>query len=397
MSLIHLTISRNYVSTWGIWEAVREIVQNAYDTKTHKINYDFNKMTVNTNSGILDRRNLLLGISSKRDDNDSIGTYGEGFKLALLVLLREGRQVVIKNGNDRWTPVFSYHEQLQDECLAIQIDENVYEDHDGQVTYEIFDLSDEEILDIQEKTLYQFDKNKVEAYHDKSFCWYKDDNSGKLYVGGLYVCDLDPGYLLSYNFAPNILELDRDRKSVSSFYLSLEGTKMIVLSGNTELISDLADAGSDDVSDFYNVDHSYHSGVTTTIKNDLKSVVTKNFVSKYGLNAYPINANSNEKEKRVQTIKAMDAGLIPVVIRAGYYNMLESSITEQRISSYKSFNVSDEIVKFFEDNKSQLRGKPRRALEQLIEKIELYEGKRELPKEVVEKVVIDKELDDIPF
>lgn len=397
-SLIHLTISRQYVSNWGVWEAVREIVQNAYDTKTHKITYENDTMIVNTASGTLDRRNLLLGISSKRDDDNSIGTYGEGFKLALLVLLREGRTVQIQNGSDLWTPVFVSHDQIAEECLAIEIQEGVVQDHDGQVTYIISGLSEDEIETIQDKTLYQFDRSKIEAYHDRSFCWFKDGSLAKLYVGGLFVCDLEKDFQMSYNFAPNLLHLDRDRKMVNSFYISIEACKLMVLADKLDLLSDLANDGAPDVSDYYDVDCYYsNGGVDKDRSVKLKQVVSDKFVTSYGMNAYPINAGANEKEKRVQTIKAIEAGLTPVVIKTGYYKMLNPDLTNRKISSYNSFSPSAEIMNFYNENKNQLRGKPRRALEALIAKIELYEGKTALPVAVIEPNVVEFDPDEIPF
>ena len=98
----------------------------------------------------------------------------------------------------------------------------------------------------------------------------------------------------------------------------------------------------------------------------------------------------NEAQKRVQTVKAVDAGLIPVVVKQGYYNLLKKEITEKNVSDFKSFNLTQEILKFYDENKSHLRGKPRRALEKIIETIELYEGKRELPIEIKQKVVVEK-------
>jgi hypothetical protein len=70
--------------------------------------------------------------------------------------------------------------------------------------------------------------------------------------------------------------------------------------------------------------------------------------------------------------------------------LLKKDITEKNVSDFKSFNLTQEILKFYDENKSQLRGKPRRALEKIIETIELYEGKRELPVEIKAKVVVDK-------
>ena len=390
---IHLTISRDYVVKWSVWESAREFIQNALDTKKYKITYTDSELTITTHAGALDRRNLLLGVSSKRDDDSSIGTYGEGFKLAMLVMLREGKTITVKNGKDLWTPHFSHHPDLDHECLAISIFEGAVEGDADTVTFTIGNLSKAEIADIQSKTLHNFDTDLIEAEHNGSFCWSTPRGMpSKLYVGSLYVCDLGKKYLMSYNFAPNILHLDRDRQSVSDFHLSLEATRMMAVAGCYELLAELAEHGAEDVSDYYTVETTYASRGSRSeeMSPDIRDVVSEGFVKSHGLNAYPINANMNEAQKRVQTVKAVDAGLIPVVIKPGYYNLLKKEITDKNVSDFKSFNLSQEVLKFYDENKNQLRGKPRRALEKIIETIELYEGKRELPVEIKQKVVVEK-------
>jgi hypothetical protein len=390
---IHLTISRDYVVKWGVWESARELIQNALDTKKYKITYTDSEVTITTHAGALDRRNLLLGVSSKRDDDSSIGTYGEGFKLAMLVMLREGKSITIKNGKDLWTPHFSHHPDLHHECLALSIFEGAVEGDADTVTFTVGNLSKAEIAEIQSKTLHNFDTDLIEAQSNGSFCWSTPRNEpSKLYVGSLYVCDLGNKYMLSYNFAPNILHLDRDRQSVSDFHLALEATRMMAMDEKYELLAELAENGAEDVSDYFTVETTYgsRSSRSEELSPDIRDVVSENFVKNNGLNAYPINANMNEAQKRVQTVKALDAGLVPVVVKQGYYNLLKKDITEKNVSDFKSFNLTQEILKFYDENKSQLRGKPRRALEKIIETIELYEGKRELPVEIKAKVVVDK-------
>lgn len=395
-NIIHLTISRDYVSQWGVWEAAREFIQNAFDTKQYHIGYQDDSLTIETHAGALDKRNLLLGVSSKRNDSEAIGTYGEGFKLAMLVMLREGKSITIKNGKDKWTPHFTVHPELNHECLALTIEENVFVENPDTVAFKISGLTEDEIRIIQDKSLYGFDSSYIEAQYGKSFCWFNTDSQRqKLFVGSLYVCDLSEKFKLSYNFSPDILSLDRDRHSVSDFSLSLEATKMLALSGNYDLLAQLADEQAEDVSDYYRIESTrYHVSdsddetCVETISDTIKGVVSETFLKSHGENAYPINASLSEKEKRVQTVKAVDAGLVPVVVKQGYFNMLNDDVKSKKVSDFKSFNLSDEVFKFYEENKSQLRGKPLRAMKQLIEKLELHEGKRDIPQAVKEKVVV---------
>lgn len=400
MEPIYLSLSPDYVSKWGVWEAVRELLQNAIDTKDYQINADRDnfKLSIVSKGGLLEKSTLLLGNSSKRNDNSTIGTYGEGFKLALLVLLREGKKVHLKNGSDIWHASFNQHPILDSKCLTINIEENVVENNDDAVIFEIEGIGASEFEDIESKVLDKnFSKNALGEYKG-SYYWDKNRyENAKLYVGGLFVCDLEDGYELSYNFAPNVLHLDRDRQQVSSFDLSWEATLLISKSDNPELLAELADMGAKDVSDYVDVSSSGYS--SSGVSDKIKEASSRQFIKTHGDKAYPINSSWEEKQKRIQSVKAIDAGLIPVTISNGYYKMIDKSITEKDISSYSEFNLSSAIRDFYAENKNQLRGKPRKRLEEILEILDLYEGNRALPEEKARLIVKDNDVidNDIPF
>lgn len=90
-----LTLSKDYTKNWGLQEALREIIQNAIDFSNEEennimsINYDEETSTLSiANNSILTKKTLLLGYTSKEDNPNSIGCFGEGYKLSLLVLNR---------------------------------------------------------------------------------------------------------------------------------------------------------------------------------------------------------------------------------------------------------------------------------------------------------------------
>lgn len=401
METIHLSLSPDYVSTWKTWEAVREILQNAIDTKDYEITTDKenNYLSITSNGGVLEKSTLLLGNSSKRNDENTIGTYGEGFKLAILVLLREGKKVVIKNGADIWHASFEDHPALKTRCLAITIEENVIE-YSDKVVFEINGIGASEFDEIDYKTLPKDHINEAIGTYKGSYFWPKYNQKAKLYVGGLFVCELEEGYELNYNFAPNILTLDRDRNRISSFDLSYEATLLISKSGEVELLAELADNGAKDVSDYVNVTNPGHYyGHNVEIAEKIKDSASAQFLKSHGENAYPINLSWDDKKKRVQTVKAMDSGLVPVAITDGYYKMLSDEVREKSLDKYSEFNLSAEVRQFYEENKNQLRGKPRKKLEKIIEMIDLYEGAKPLPKTTSSAVVKDYDSfgDDLPF
>ena len=98
MANYELTVSMGYVPTWTHVDAVREIFQNAKDEETvnpeNKMFFDYNEETetlmIGNKTGKLNKSTLLIGISDKRNDNRTIGQHGEGYKIATVVLLREG-------------------------------------------------------------------------------------------------------------------------------------------------------------------------------------------------------------------------------------------------------------------------------------------------------------------
>ena len=83
-------ISSNYVSAWTVQDATRELLQNAMDSGEWRVEADGSLV----NKGTLRPEHFLLGCSEKTS-SDAIGQFGEGLKLALLVLARNGYTVSI--------------------------------------------------------------------------------------------------------------------------------------------------------------------------------------------------------------------------------------------------------------------------------------------------------------
>ena len=101
-------ITRQYVKTrgWGVWQAFREIVQNALDEMQYVLNvwpdaypcFEMGNYSVVSDLGRgLSVRHLLVGTSEKPEW--SRGRFGEGLKLALMVLQNLGVPVFIRSGS----------------------------------------------------------------------------------------------------------------------------------------------------------------------------------------------------------------------------------------------------------------------------------------------------------
>ena len=119
-------ISPEYVKNWDAAKAIREIVQNYLDSRKEfncdgKIEWKDGKATVKDyGPGILPKH-LALGVSEK--SSEAIGKYGEGLKLALLVMAREKRHIEIWAHGKIIRPVIEYDEAFQTEVMNLIIDD----------------------------------------------------------------------------------------------------------------------------------------------------------------------------------------------------------------------------------------------------------------------------------
>lgn len=223
-----ITISPNYVSNWGINEAIREILQNAIDADKNgykkSIYYSEDTLYINNEGISLSAKDLILGCSSKSDQDGMIGKYGEGFKLALVVLLRKGMNIYVDNNDKLWSPSFKVSEQFGTQVL------NIEESDDGRGEGLTFVISpvDQQLYNsllnyfpcIDESFGNVVNCDNGQILLDKQF-------KGKMYVEGLYI-QTDDNFQYGYNFNSDVVELDRDRKAINYYELRALTAQSIV-------------------------------------------------------------------------------------------------------------------------------------------------------------------------
>lgn len=223
-----ITISPNYVSNWGINEAIREILQNAIDADKNgykkSIYYSGDTLYINNEGISLSAKDLILGCSSKSDQDGMIGKYGEGFKLALVVLLRKGMNVYVDNNDKLWSPSFKVSEQFGTQVLNIEENDNgrgegltfVISPVDQQLYNSLLNYFP--CIDESFGNVVNCDNGQILL--DKQF-------KGKMYVEGLYI-QTDDNFQYGYNFNSDVVELDRDRKAINYYELRALTAQSIV-------------------------------------------------------------------------------------------------------------------------------------------------------------------------
>jgi len=202
---INYNMSFGYVHDWTSRDAIRELVSNCMDTKTqYSINKVDDSLVIKDSGDGLSLSMFAIGKSESRQSAEAIGQFGEGLKVALMILTREGHDVTITSNN---LVINNAIDSLGDEPVfkLEYTDDNPH--HQGteiiisgwhESTYdELF------MVNRQDEVL-----KTIEGQGQIL------DNCG-LFVKGVYIQDLE-GYAFGYNALKNVT-LNRDRKSASAW------------------------------------------------------------------------------------------------------------------------------------------------------------------------------------
>lgn len=373
-SKYELTISTGYVPDWTYVEAVRELFQNAIDNE--RVNPE-NKMSIHHNGTTLEISNktskltldsLLLGSSTKRDDDRTIGQHGEGYKIAFMVLLREGKNITVENygADEIWTTKLVNSRRYNGaKVVQIEVEKNPFwkKNVKNDLNIIVEGISDSEYDDIVNANLFLQDKVNASEMTRCGQVLFGDDNVGKIFVKGLYVSTVNSiGLRYGYNFDTNGIKLDRDRKLVSSFDISYYASQIWAeLSRNNEYTDDIADMVQSKAPDV-----EYLRSNIYLYKDNLGNVADKiveNLKEEYGDKVYPVTDNEEYRA-------AERSGLSPVIVSSNVKEIasLSSNVAElsesedltllERIENFKDKiegKLSDEELKEFEDIMLDLR------------------------------------------
>ncbi len=209
---IELTIDTNYVSSWGVVQGLREILQNAKDAEEQfsapmKVShYNKKSLRVENEGCVLPLKALLLGGTSKAGTNLR-GIHGEGLKLACLALVRDGYGVKIRNGSQVWVPSIEYSTKFHTQVLVFDIQEGRKEEN--RVRFEIEGVDSEAWEQIKKLFLFLSPDNERSIKTLSGSLLTHPDHKGKIYVKGIFVHN-DPKLDYGYDFLD--AQLDRDRK-----------------------------------------------------------------------------------------------------------------------------------------------------------------------------------------
>lgn len=370
-----LTLTPDYVPDWEFNDAMRELIQNGIDQETldsskkFSVDYDRENKILrlkNEGSTYLKRNTLLLGRSSKANNDDTVGQFGEGYKIAALVLNRLGKTFTIYNNekNEIWTTRFKNSEKWLEKILAFYIAENKTED--SGLCVEIGNVDYSEYNDLGDVWIgfYGNDYEKVDTQYGEIIT---DENyAGNVYVNGLYVeCNSDLEY--GYNFKPAYIRLERDRKTCDTWNVEDVTSKMIaegMVNGGIpiEIVRKMVESNRDDV---------YHLEFNTYIGNvqKVQEMLIESF-DEQNPQPYSIPVNTQEQIKKVKAY-----GGNPVVVPDKVAKLLKNE-TENRIRELVKIpcanvmTLKDKFLRWYDIYSDKLENGAKEELKSLIDEME---------------------------
>lgn len=367
MAKYELSLSRDYVPDWTIVDGVREIFQNALDQQTtvedNEMFFDYDEesqiLSIGNKKSVLNPSTLLLGSSSKRGDDNTIGQFGEGYKVATLVLTRNDKQVIFYNygAKEVWRPRFVKSRRYNADVLTFFTDKKYIWNKvpHSNLIITIDNISKEEHLLIMESNLHLSPaKESIETEFGQILL--DEDQKGKVYVNGLFVCEHEP-YQCGYNFRPSHIKLDRDRKLVSDFHLQWLASKMWSKCDTDEMTdkaAHLAMIGAADVK--------FLTDVTSTGDSTISKVATKafnSFIDTHGVNAIPIHSTSE--------MDGLLAKYNPIIVTESYATLLKSSPFYIEPMRVRAPSLKDRVTYWLEEHQNQLDTDAYDQLKEILE------------------------------
>lgn len=220
-----LTLSPDYVKDWTAQDGIREFIQNSLDQESvEENNKSYVKasdgcLIIENNNSILKHSTLLLGGGNKADNKELIGGFGEGYKIALLVLIRLGFKVHIANYGlgELWEPEISYSHEFGTDilkiiCKPLKHGANIERGVSVIITKAQFDFV--KVLNIVSLEY----RSPIVISENTSYGQILDPETekGNLYIGGLFISNCKE-LVYGYNFKPGVIKIGRDRNITNTF------------------------------------------------------------------------------------------------------------------------------------------------------------------------------------
>lgn len=372
-SKFELSISTSYVPEWGIVEAFRELFQNALDNEitnsNNKMGFEYrdNTVRISNKTSKLTAESLLLGSSTKCDDDRTIGQHGEGYKIAFMVLLRNNKKIKVYNYGAReiWEVRLVNSKRYNGQQIPTVFIEKeaVWKTvPSDDLIIEVSGITNEEYEQVVESNLHLRNEEVQRFDIDGHGAVLLDDKEkGKVYVKGLFVNKVD-SLEYGYDFEPTVVKLDRDRKLIDSFDISWEASIIWLLASDNsdemkKIATELLNNNAADTR--YVKSNLYKSNSKTLINN-----VAKEFYNEHGENAVPVTNNTEYKE-----VEKLEHGE-PVIVEKSIAEIIRASDVVEEHSCVVIKTLKERFTEFMDSVENKLTDEELETLKELIDEID---------------------------
>lgn len=295
---ITLTVTTTYRGHWGSNEGLREMMQNGRDAEVEhraplKVRYrkETQTLVIENEGTVLDRDALLLGHTTKADRSDLAGKWGDGLKIGMLALLRNGHNVKIRNGSEVWVPGFKKGEVFKSDVLVVKINEG--RKADRRVAVEISGITPEIYADLPNRFLFlngDIEKDRVRT--SAGSLLLGDRYAGRIYVKGIFV-EFIPTLKFGYDFED--ADLDVDRNMIKAFDLNYNAQRVwreALLLRPQDLTQSFAGLLESNARDVEGIDEY----TARYLPKEAVQAVTEVFEKVHGKDALPVRSMSESAE-----------------------------------------------------------------------------------------------------
>lgn len=335
-----MSLDVEYVKDWDVQDALREVFQNSIDHNDWFWNYHNKELQIVSNNATLSTRTLLLGHSKK--NGDAIGKFGEGYKLAMLVLCRLGYSPIIRTGKEVWKPKLINSRTYQTQQLVFDVSDG-YDQYEN-IQFIIPNIDNQVFSDLMDRNLHV--RKPTIGWQTRYGQILTEDYAGKVFVGGLYVCNIDMRH--GYDLNPSCINLDRDRRLVRDFDLQWLTCQMWKETEEYDYLLTLIKEDAPDVK--------YLDSFTYSAKQGLADKAAEAFLDEHGPEAVPVVDNydiSQAKEQGHENIVLVPKVTVQLLGQSSLWSRPEPKIVKKTpreilLDFQKKFPFSREAEEEFE-------------------------------------------------
>lgn len=342
---VEIPVSPEYVN-WGVWECLREILQNAIDSQVrgHALTCDWKggKLLIGNEGAILGRDKLILGGTDKRGDSSQRGQFGEGMKLAWMRLIRLGYTLTLTVGAERWVPSIVKSEQFGG-AEVLRVDFRTVKDRGG-VFYEINGVSEDDWLTAKSRFMALSPPADDEVIRTSSGDLLLGESfRGLLFCKGIFVTKMQGNLRYGYDL-PNVT-LDRDRRIPTSWSLQYYIGQVYANAVGSGLLKPAMVASL--IEGRYDEGEHVTGAVLDGYANDLAEGLAEDFRQKHGPNSVPAMNLSEADQLRA-------SGMVPVIVSDSHARVLQKTLGSAEEIIQKKASAQARVLQLNEIDAGQL-------------------------------------------